>query len=496
MVVSLRSSPRTWRRHSWTRHTGVAFVPDATMPITPLLADFVGELLRRFAHHGHQVDAAPNDSTDVILTTAPFGQSIDWRRSLLFTARRQYGLSHTPTVIALVHASTLQFRELMAHFRQALRTSPPDLRDYAFPGLAPQAHRVLIEQGQRGGPILALLRLLQGQTKCIRIVLLVGDTHPLAAYHFDLVGGHPRSDARDLDGFYDDIVHRIVTAVSTSDVADHQMSTGPIPAVLWRRLSLPRAMCRAGRELAQRHFFTEMVVIARLVRVPAVSDAVSSQYSEGCFASWDPTLGALIATVTGSARPVDKGSISENDLAVILGVRPDGRGAIIRPVEGLCGGPPSSEAVEMMAMDTPLPSIALAPAWGIAQPVPVVRSKLHGHRGISAYDPRYVEYVPLDPPYYHYPVTCGTDAQARGIEAAFARSEALQSPDDPRQVVFTVLPAHGAVIVEKWVPGSAPFQVIWQYMDAGHLRVSRRLPQGPMEFVPRRSDRRLYVQPA
>jgi hypothetical protein len=155
------------------------------------------------------------------------------------------------------------------------------------------------------------------------------------------------------------------------------------------------------------------VRIADLVPVPAVTDAVASQYSEGCFATWDPALGALVATVTGSARPVDKGAITEDDLAVIVGVRPDGRGALTRRVEGKRDAPPSSEAVELMDMDGPLPAIDLGPAWGTSARAPVVRSKLHGHRGIAAYDPRRVEYVPLDPPYYHYLVSCATDARAR-----------------------------------------------------------------------------------
>jgi hypothetical protein len=112
-----------------------------------------------------------------------------------------------------------------------------------------------------------------------------------------------------------------------------------------------------------------------------------------------------------------------------------------------------------------------------------VRSKLHGHRGVSAYDPRYVEFAPLDLPYYHYPVSCATEAQARGIKAAFARSQAFTHPDDPRQVVFTVLPGHGVVIAEKWVPGTVPFQIIWEYMDAGFLQIANHIPQGFMEYI-------------
>jgi hypothetical protein len=227
-----------------------------------------------------------------------------------------------------------------------------------------------------------------------------------------------------------------------------------------------------------------MVLISNLVPVPAVSDAVASQYSEGCFSTWEPALGALIATVTGSARPVDKGAITDDDLAVIVGVQPDGSGALIRHVEGKQNDPPSSEAVEMMDMNDPLPRITLGPQWPVPVEVPVVRSRLHGHRGISAYDPRWVEYVALDGPYFHYLVSCATDAQARGIKRACARSQALQNPQDPRQVVFTVLPGHGTFIVEKWVPGKAPFQVIWEYMDAGYLEVHNLIPQGPMQYVP------------
>jgi hypothetical protein len=123
----------------------------------------------------------------------------------------------------------------------------------------------------------------------------------------------------------------------------------------------------------------------------------------------------------------------------------------------------------------------------------VLRSKLHGHRGIAAYDPDHVEFVPLSPPYYHYLVSCATDAQARGIQEAFARAESLQNPTDPRPVAFTVLPGHGVMIVEKWVAGKAPFQVIWEHMDAGYLQVHRRVPQGPVTFVPG-ADGRMLVQ--
>jgi hypothetical protein len=472
--------------HPWLRKMHVAFVPG---PMTSLLEDVAHNLLHCFESHGHQIQEMPDDLIDIILTTAPFDEPLDWREALQLTARRRYKLSHSPAFYTLVHAPPGEFQRLLNHFQAVLAKGSLDPTDYAFPGLAPESYRVLFEQGRRGGPILALERLVQAQAKCVRILLVVGDDRPLEVYHFDLVGAHPRSGAEDVEAFYDDIVLRTVTTVSSREVTDHEVVGEPIPRALWQSLDTPAAMRVAGRQLGERSFFTEMVRIADLVHVPAVADAVASQYSEGCFASWDLKLRALISTVTGSARPVDKGSITDDDLAVIVGVRPDLSGALVRQVEGKRNDPPSSEAVEMMDMDSSLPAITLDPAWGISTQVPVVRSKLHGHRGIAAYDPRRVEYVPLDVPYYHYLVSCGTDAQARGIKEAFARSEALRKPEDPRQVVFTILPGHGVVIAEKWVPGTAPFQAVWEYMDAGYLQVDNCVPQGPMEYLPGADDK-------
>jgi hypothetical protein len=227
-----------------------------------------------------------------------------------------------------------------------------------------------------------------------------------------------------------------------------------------------------------------------------VGAAIAEQYSEGCFATWEPRLGALIATITGSARPVSKDDITEDELALIVGVRPDGKGAMIRHVENKRNDPPSSEAVEMMALDGPLPKIALTldeEDNATVLQVPVARSKLHGHRGVAAYHPDHVEYALLDPAYYYYPVSCATEAQANGIRQAFSRAEALLNPSDPRQIVFTVLPGHGLVMVEKWQPGKAPFQLIWEYMDAGYLQIEPRIPQGWFTYE-READGRYHLR--
>ena len=100
------------------------------------------------------------------------------------------------------------------------------------------------------------------------------------------------------------------------------------------------------------------------------------------------------------------------------------------------------------------------------------------------YDPAKVEYAPLDAPYFHYLVSCATHAQAIGIKAPLRARRPCEHPNDPRQVVFTVLPGPRGGHREKWVPGKAPFQTIWEYTDQGALQVANRIPQGPMRYEP------------
>ncbi len=475
--------------HNWLKKINVSFVPG---PADAMLEEFMGGLLQRFGELGHKVEEVPSDDTKVLFTTANYGESISWRKAMLFSARRTFKLKKSPVVYTLIRITPDQFSEILDHFSWALEKDPRNTDDFQFEGLSPLAHSVLIEQGDRGGPILCLQRMLQAQTKSIRILLVVGQDSVERVYHFDLVGAYPVSLASEGDAFLTDVALRVVTTESTQEITNHKVVGEEIEGELWQGLSTPEAMRMAGRELGKRNFFTEMVRIEDLVHVPAVNDSVASQYSEGCFATWDAHLNALVATVTGSARPVDKGNISDDDLAVITGVREDGAGAEVRHVDGNSNDPPSSEAVEMMDMDELLPQIEHETVGGVKSKVPVIRSKLHGHRGVSAFDPKLVEYVPLDAPYYHYLVSCATEAQAVGIKAAFSRAECLINPDDPRKAAFTVLPGHGLVVVEKWQEDKKPFQLLWEFMDDGKLVIDSHIPQGQMDYEGG-EDGRLYL---
>lgn len=461
--------------HPWLKQVRAAIVPGHVHPLMSRVVDGVRKHLLQL---GHTVLDAPDGETDLVLTTYRYGQPLGWREALLLTMRRRFRLERTLTLYTLVLMARAEFQEMMSRLARALEREPIVPEDFAFEGLAPTAWQVLVDQGRRGGPMLALHRVLQAQAKCIRLLLLIGEDEPETLYHLDLVGAHPTSDPLDPELFYRDIALRIVTTSSTSELTKHEVVGEVIPHARWERAPSPAAMRVAGAELGRRQFFTRMIRVDDLIHIPAISDALASQYSEGCFATWDPHLGALVATVTGSARPVDKGNLTDDDLAVVVGVTASGMGAQVRHVEGKRNTSPSTEAVEMMEMDKPLPRITLGQAT-----VPVIRSRLHGHRGVDAYHPAHVQFAPLDDAFYHYLVSCGTDAQARGISAALARAEALQNPDDPRQVVFTVLPGHGVMIVEKWAPDKAPFQVIWEHMDAGYIQVAKAVPQGPMGYA-------------
>ena len=461
------------RPHSWLKQLSISCVPG---PATSLAEQAASGIIDFFQQEGHTTSDLPSADTEVLLTTARLGEPLGWREALMFTARRRFQLNHVPTVFTIVHATPQEFSEWLAKVEGLLKEGPETVPPFA--GIPESAARTLYQQGKRGGAILYLLRILQIQTKCIRVLLLLGEDRPQSAFLFDLVGAHPQIKFDDPRLFYKDIATRIQTAASTQEITKHRTVEPPIPREEWDRLVTIEEMARASQELGKRDFFTEMIQVSQLAEIPGFSEAISSQYSEGCFATWEPRINGLITTITGSARPVRKENITDKDLAVIAGIRPEHNGALIRKVEGHPNHPPSSEAVEMIGMDVQLPRITLKS--GIQ--APVIRSKLHGHRSIRAFDPARAEYVALPESYLHYPVSCSTDAQYRAVQKAFSNSFALQNPDDPRQLVFTILPGHGVVIVEKWVEGKAAFQVIWEAMDHKTIEITNEIPQGPFTF--------------
>ena len=302
MNASNRSVTIPWsvgETHSWLKRLNVAFLPE---PSSRLQAELAEGMRAAFADQGHVVQSAPDDTTDLLFAFARFGEPLSWREAPFLQARRMYRLQRQPTVVMILNVGRDEWERLLHHLDAAIRVEPPDPADFDYPGLAPSAYRTLVEQGRRGGPVLAAQRLLQAQVICLRILLVVGDTRPERVYHFDLVGSLAHSEGSDAE-LYHDIIMRVATAASAEEIGAYTVTGEPISAETWSRLSAPPAMRRASLELDRRNFFTETVRVHDLVHVPALSGAIANQYSEGCFATWEPEIDALDLDDHGQRAP-------------------------------------------------------------------------------------------------------------------------------------------------------------------------------------------------
>jgi hypothetical protein len=472
--------------HAWIRPIELAYLPREQ---TPALALAIEALFAWLRAAGCTLTARPSNSTDLIVTTARFGQPVTRDRALLFHAKREYQLNRRPTLLTLVDIPEAEYQTWLSHFADLARMPEAEAARVRYAGLGPQAAEVIAHQARRGGPELALARYLQAQLLSIRVMALrTLEGRPFRAVHHDLAGARPVTEATDVGSFAADAGARLLAAVCAREVNRHIVGETPLPAGVWAALEGPEAMLRAGPTFAAHGFFTTPFYVEKLLGYRGISEAISAQFSEGCYAVFEPGIPGLITTATGSSRLVDKRAITRADQAVVTGLTSAGDGVVVQPVAGQEPVVPSVEAVEMVRLCQAVPSHLRAHGRGEQVPVPNVRAILHGHLGVDSYDPRHVEAVLLDPLYYTQLVSCGTGPLAAGTAAAFARSQALRDLDDPRQVVFLEQPGHGIMVVEKWPsPGRSrpPFDTIRAYLEAGYLRTTLDIAQGPLRWETR-----------
>jgi hypothetical protein len=482
--------------HSWAHPITVAFLPAYR---DKLLDSSSVNLLEWFRANGSVVQDRPTNETDLIITTARHNQPVAREAALLFHAKRQYGLSRRPQVLTMVSIRDDEYAEQLQHFTELAASQEAALTD-RYKGLGPQAVEVLLQQAQRGGPEVALGRLLQAQAISIRVMAIIGDQagNPLRAVHFDLAGAHPTTDATDPAAFAQEVGRRILSAICAHDVDHHDLLDETLPRSVWERLTSPEAMINAGSTFAQYGFFTTPISIEKILGYRGgLGEAIAAQYSEGCYAVYEPNIPGLITTATGSSRLVDKRSISRDDQAIVVGVKPERDGAKVIQVEGRQRVIPSVEAVEMMGICEALPQYERANERGQAVNVPAVRAILHGHVAVAAFDPARTEVVNLDEPFYDYLVSCGTGALASATAKAFQRAQTMKDPSDPRKLIFLEQPGHGVVILEKWVEGKGPFETIRDYLEKGLIRMTMEVPQGRIRWEerPTSNGRRVLEKP-
>jgi hypothetical protein len=463
--------------HAWIRQISLAYMPGE---LTPALEQVLSPLLDWLRSYGCTVQSKPTNETDLIITTTRFGVPIDNKEAILFNGKRRYRLRHRPHVLTAIDIPETEYQYWLEHFSELREQPAKQQKSHKYPALGPRAVEVLLDQARRGGPMLALGRFLQAYVKSFRVMAVRSEAslRPLCAVHFDLAGARPVTDAADLPAFAQEVGLRVLAATCTAEINNHIFLPEPLPAQTWERLSTPEAMIRAGTMFAEFDFFTNPVSIEKLIGYRELSEAVSAHYSEGCYAVFEPEIPGLIATATGSARLVDKRHISRTDQAIVIGVKPEGDGAIVRSVADRGQVVPSVEAVEMMKICQAASTHEHINGSGRAVDVPNVRAILHGHLGVASYNPDKVESVSLDPPYYSHLVSCGTGALAAGTATAFGRSSSLGDLNDPRAVIFLEQPGHGVVVVEKWVKGRRPFEVIREYLAKRDLEMTLDVPQG------------------
>ena len=483
-----------YHTHDWLHPVEFAYLPG---PLTPALEQTIDPLLEWLKRAGCPILSRPTNQTEVIITTARFGVPVDRSKALFFHAKRRYHLSQRPRLMTIVSIAEPDYQRWLDHFTSLAARSAAASAEYQYPGLGPEAIEVLQRQARRGGPEVAMARFLQGHVKSIQVMALRHDgwNRPLSAMLFDLAGAHPTVLARDPQTFAQELGLRLLATSGAHEVNAHVFSGETFPQARWEQLASPDAMIRAGRVFGEFGFLTDPIAIEKITGFRSVSEAISAQYSEGCFATYEPEIPGLIVTASGSSRLVDKRRIQRSDQAIVVGVKPERDGAIVRPIAGLDRVVPSVEAVELMSICQAVPTRRRSNRHAEEVEVPVARSILHGHIGVAAYDPARVESVQLDEPYYRHLVSCGTGVLAEGTSSAFSRSSALNDPDDPRLVVFLEQPGHGVVVVEKWVEGRQPFEVMRDCLASGDLQASLQVPQGWIDWeLITRSDGRRMMQ--
>ena len=98
--------------HPWLKKLKVAFVPGET---SSLMEQVVDGLLDQFGSLGHEVQESPQGRTDLVLTTARFGEPLPWRKALFFTARKRFGLENNPAMRIVAQATSTKFTRAMVY---------------------------------------------------------------------------------------------------------------------------------------------------------------------------------------------------------------------------------------------------------------------------------------------------------------------------------------------------------------------------------------------
>ncbi len=124
----------TRRGHPWLQKITVAFTPG---PDNAGVEEILEPLLGKLQAMGHRVLDHPGGQVDLVLTSANFGEPVSWRQAPMFSARRRFGLDHTPTVVTLLKTDQSTVDQTLARLEAGLRSEEPSPEMFAADGTRP-----------------------------------------------------------------------------------------------------------------------------------------------------------------------------------------------------------------------------------------------------------------------------------------------------------------------------------------------------------------------
>src|SRR6185436_1407019 len=136
---------KTFETHGWVHPISVAYVSGKSNPALEQATHGLLDWLKSF---GCTLEDQPTNATDLIITTASFGEPVDREQALLFHAKRLYRLGHRPTVLTLVAIEEAEYQKWLEHFAELARQPEGANLDEQFPGLGPRAVEVMVQQAK------------------------------------------------------------------------------------------------------------------------------------------------------------------------------------------------------------------------------------------------------------------------------------------------------------------------------------------------------------
>ncbi len=302
-----------------------------------------------------------------------------------------------------------------------------------------------------------------------------------------LEGGHPTIPGDDWAFMVGDLANRMVALACAQEVGGrYRVIQDALSYEDWLASPVPDDLVQAGHRMDRLRLLPPQIAVSHYVS-PGLARIYErflnmKKFSEGTLCAWDPRLGLMMITGSGSWG-VDKRHLKREDVVPIGGVSEEG--VLVYAPEGVKTKGPSVETREFYEAFLRAPKVRLRPTeggWAVDEngPVeaPLIRSIIHAHVGVVDADERLVEHVPPNRRAFPYAFGCGTDLMLEVTAEALSRSRALHDPGDPRAVVLWEFDNHGIAVAELWKgePRPRAIQLTLDMFDPDGLGAIRYRP--------------------